>query len=306
MTDIAFIGTGTIGAPMAMRLLDAGHSLRVFDLSAEATRPHEDKGALRAASLREIAEQCTVVFLSLPGPKQIEAVMLGEGGLLAHGRPACTIVDLSTNAIALNRQLAAQASSQGMHYLDAPVSGGRVGALAGKLAVMVGGDRAAFDAVRYLIECFGENIFYMGAAGAGTLTKLINNQIFLAASVLVQEGFVMGVKAGMDPSAVLEVLKVSSAASVLGRAPLFLSRKFEQDIFSLAIAAKDLDVALASAQALGAQMPMTTAAAGVYQRALAEGLGAQDFYATVKVLEAAAGVTVPPLQKLPAAEPQAR
>ena len=299
MNDIGFVGTGTIGAPMAMRLLDAGHRLRVFDLNPQATRPHEEKGALRANALREIAEHCTVIFLSLPGPKQIESVMCGDDGLLAHGRPATTVIDLSTNAIALNRQLASQASSQAMHYLDAPVSGGRVGALAGKLAVMVGGDSAAFDAVRHLIACFGENIFYMGAAGAGTLTKLINNQIFLAASVLVQEGFVMGVKAGMDPSAVLEVLKVSSAASVLGRASLFLSRKFDQDIFSLAIAAKDLDVALASAEALGAQMPMTAAAAGVYQRALEQGLGAQDFYATVKVLEAAAGVSVPPLQKAP-------
>ncbi len=306
MKDIGFVGTGTIGAPMAMRLLDAGHRLRVYDLNIEATRPHEDKGALRAASLREIAEHCAVVFLSLPGPKQIEAVMLGADGLLAHARPACTIVDLSTNAIALNRQLASQASSQGMHYLDAPVSGGRVGAIAGKLAVMVGGDRAAFEAVRDLIACFGENIFYMGDAGAGTLTKLVNNQIFLAASVLVQEGFVMGVKAGMDPSALLEVFKVSSAASVLGRASLFLSRKFEQDIFSLAIAAKDIDVALASAAALGAQMPMTAAAAGVYQRALQQGLGAQDFYATVKVLEAAAGVTVPPLQKPPAPDKPTR
>ena len=137
----------------------------------------------------------------------------------------------------------------------------------------------------------------MGAAGAGTLSKLINSQIFLAASVLVQEGFVMGVKAGMDPSAVLEVLEVSSAASVPGRASLFLSRKFAQDIFSLAIVAKDIDVALASADA---QMPMTAAAAGGYQRALEQGLGAQDFYATVKVLEAAAGVSVPPLQKTPA------
>lgn len=306
MTDIGFVGTGTIGAPMAMRLLDGGHRLRVFDLSTQATRPHEDKGALRAASLREVADHCAVIFLSLPGPKQIETVMLGAGGLLAHGRPASTIIDLSTNAIALNRQLASQASRQGLHYLDAPVSGGRVGAIAGKLAVMVGGDRAAFEAVRHLIACFGENIFYMGAAGAGTLTKLVNNQIFLAASVLVQEGFVMGVKAGMDPSAVLEVLKVSSAASVLGRASLFLSRKFEQDIFSLAIAAKDIDVALASAQDLGVEMPMTTAAAGVYQRALAAGLGAEDFYATVKVLEGTAGVTVPPLQKPPAADPQTR
>lgn len=300
MSEIGFIGTGTIGGPMAMRLIDAGHALRVFDLSAAATRGHEHKGAKRAASVREIAEHCAVIFLSLPGPKQIEDVVLDAGGLLTHAPQGVTVIDLSTNGIALNRRIAEQAARQGVHYLDAPVSGGRVGAVAGKLAVMVGGDRAAFDATRHLIECFGENIFYMGDAGAGTLTKLINNQIFLAASVLVQEGFVMGVKAGMDPSAVLEVLKVSSAASVLGRASLFLSRKFDQDIFSLAIAAKDIDVALASAAALGAEMPMTTAASGIYQRAVAEGLGGQDFYATVKVLEAAAGVSVPPLKKPPA------
>ena len=300
MTEIGFIGTGTIGGPMAMRLIAAGHRLRVYDLNVEATRAHEEQGAQRAASVREIAENCVTIFLSLPGPTQIKEVVLGEDGLLAHGRSATTIIDLSTNAIALNREIAALADRQGMHYLDAPVSGGKVGATAGKLAVMVGGERIAFDAVRHLIACFGENIFYMGAAGAGTLTKLINNQIFLAASVLVQEGFVMGVKAGMDPSAVLEVLKVSSAAPVVARAPLFLSRKFESDLFALAIAAKDIEVALASAEALGAEMPMTQAASGVYQRAVAAGLSAQDFYATVKVLEATAGVTVPTLRKPPA------
>ncbi len=300
MSEIGFIGTGTIGAPMAMRLIDAGHALRVFDLSAEATRALEDKGANRAASVADIAARCDTIFLSLPGPKQIEAVVAGKNGLLATPKRGLTIVDLSTNAIDLNRRLAAQAATNGMHYLDAPVSGGRVGAIAGKLAVMVGGDHAAFDAVKPLIACFGENIFYMGEAGAGTLTKLINNQIFLAASVLVQEGFVMGAKAGMDPSAVLEVLKVSSAGPIVSRAALFLSRKFEQDIFSLAIAAKDVDVALASANALGAEMPLTTAASEIYQRALAQGLGGEDFYATVKVLEAAAGVNVPPLRKTPA------
>ena len=242
-----------------------------------------------------------MLFRSLPGTRPINEVVVGEHGLLGHERRGATIIDLSTNAIAPNREIAAKAKELGVHYLDAPVSGGRAGAVAGKLAVMVGGDRAAFDATRELIACFGENIFYMGEAGAGTLTKLINNQIFLAASVLVQEGFVMGVKAGMDPGEVLEVLKVSSAASVLGRASLFLSRKFDQDIFSLAIASKDIDVALASAADLGTEMPMTTAAAGVYQRAVAEGLGGQDFYATVKVLEAAAGVSVPPLKKPPAA-----
>ena len=298
MGATGFIGTGTIGSPMAMRLIDAGHALQVFDLNLEATRAHEDQGAQRAASLQALASDCTTLFLSLPGPQQIEQVMLGADGVLAHAAKGTTIIDLSTNAIALNRRIARDASARGMHYLDAPVSGGRVGAIAGKLAVMVGGERAAFDAVRELIACFGENIFYMGEAGAGTLTKLINNQIFLAASVLVQEGFVMGAKAGMDPATVLDVLKVSSAGSVVGRAGLFLSRKFDADIFALSIASKDIDVALASAQDLGVEMPMTTAAAAVYHRAVEQGLGAQDFYATLKVLEGAACAEVPVLRKL--------
>lgn len=297
MGATGFIGTGTIGSPMAMRLIDAGHALQVFDLSREATRAHENKGARRAASVKALAADCATVFLSLPGPPQIEQVMLATDGVLAHAAKGTTIIDLSTNAIALNRRIASDASARGIHYLDAPVSGGRVGAIAGKLAVMVGGDRAAFDAVRELIACFGENIFYMGQAGAGTLTKLINNQIFLAASVLVQEGFVMGAKAGMDPATVLDVLKVSSAGSVVGRAGLFLSRKFDADIFALSIASKDVDVALASAQDLGVEMPVTTAAATVYHNAIAQGLGAQDFYATIKVLESMAGTEVPVLRK---------
>ena len=200
MAATGFIGTGTIGGPMAMRLVGAGHALTVFDLDPQATRALEDQGATRAAAVADVAAECTTVFLSLPGPKQIEQVMFGADGVLAHARPGTIVVDLSTNAIALNRQIAERAATRGMHYLDAPVSGGRAGAIAGKLAVMVGGDQAAFITVRPLIACFGENIFHLGEAGAGTLTKLINNQIFLAASVLVQEGFVMGAKAGMDPN----------------------------------------------------------------------------------------------------------
>ncbi|MSR14063.1 MAG: NAD(P)-dependent oxidoreductase [Gammaproteobacteria bacterium] len=297
MSEIGFIGTGTIGGPMAERLIDPAHRLHVFDLNPFATRPHEAKGALRAAGVAEIAGICDTVFLSLPGPPQISEVVLGAEGLLAHAGALSTIIDLSTNSIALNREIAGIAHAKGIQYLDAPVSGGKVAAREGKLAVMVGGDQATFNAVRHLIECFGEHLFYMGPSGAGTLTKLVNNQIFLSASVLIQEGFVMGAKAGMDPTAILEVLKVSSAGSLLARAPLVLSRKFDMDVFALAIAAKDLEVALASAAAVGAEMPMTTAAAGVYQQALAAGLGTADFFATVKVLEAAAGVELPPLQK---------
>jgi 3-hydroxyisobutyrate dehydrogenase-like beta-hydroxyacid dehydrogenase len=297
MTDIGFIGTGTIGGPMASRLIACGHQLCVFDLDPAATQPQQAQGARRAASVAEIAQTCETVFLSLPGPPQISEVVQGTAGLLAHAGKLTTIVDLSTNAIELNRQLAALAAEKQIHYLDAPVSGGKVAARDGTLAVMVGGDPAAYEVVRPLIECIGQHVFYLGPSGAGTLTKLVNNQIFLCASVLIQEGFVMGAKAGMDPSAILKVLKVSSAGSLLARAPLVLSRKFDMDIFRLSIAAKDIEVALASADAVGAAMPMTRAASDIYQQALAKGLGAADFFATVKVLEALAGIELPSLAR---------
>ena len=299
---IGFIGTGTIGAPMALKLLEHKHALTVFDLNTNATQPHTEQGAVVAASIANIAASCSTVFLSLPGPAQIEEVVSGDNGLLNNAVALTTIIDLSTNSVALNRQIAEQAAAQNVDYLDAPVSGGKIAAQDGTLAVMVGGDETAFNNVRPLIECFGKNIFYLGPSGAGTLTKLVNNQIFLCASVLIQEGFVMGAKAGMDPSALMEVLKVSSAGPLMARAPLMLSRKFDLDVFALSIAAKDVGIAVESGRAVGAAMPMTEAAHAVYRQALEKGLGAEDFFATVKVLEDAAGVELPALKKPQAAK----
>jgi 3-hydroxyisobutyrate dehydrogenase-like beta-hydroxyacid dehydrogenase len=199
--------------------------------------------------------------------------------------------------MSLNRQIADLAATKYIRYLDAPVSGGKQAAHKGSLSVMIGGDENAFNDVKPLIECLGEHLFYMGPPGSGTLTKLINNQIFLSASVLIQEGIVMGAKAGMDPNDLLEVMQKSSAGPLLARAPLILSRNFDLNIFSLAIAAKDVGIALESAEELGATMPMTRAAHTVYTQALAEGLGNEDFFATVKVLEAAAGLQLPALRK---------
>ena len=294
MSSLGFIGVGTIGGPMAARLVGAGHALVVHDLAADAIARLVAGGARAADSVTALAQACEVVFLSLPGPPQVAAVM---DALLAAPGAVRTVVDLSTNALALNRELAARAAAQGIAYLDAPVSGGKVAAKDGTLAVMVGGDEAAFTLVKPLIECFAKHIFHLGASGAGTLAKLVNNQIFLCASVLIQEGFVMGAKAGMDPSTLLEVLKVSSAGSLVARAPLLLARRFEQDIFALSIAAKDVTLALESGAAVGASMPATAAALGVYREALAQGLGHEDFYATVKVLEQQAGITLPPLAR---------
>lgn len=297
MTTIGFIGTGTIGGPIAARLITSENTLLVYDARADATKTLEAKGACRAESIQEIAANCETVFLSLPGPAQIEAVVLGENGLLARKENLNTIIDLSTNAIALNRDIASQAAARDIDYLDAPVSGGKVAAQDGSLAIMVGGNEVAFSAARSLLEHFGENIFYLGPAGSGTLAKLINNQIFLSASVLIQEGFVMGAKAGMDPTDLMQVLKVSSAGALMKMAPLVLSRKFDLDVFALNIAAKDIAVALESADAVGASMPMTKAASGVYEQALASGFSQEDFYATVKILEGSAGIEVPALKK---------
>jgi 3-hydroxyisobutyrate dehydrogenase-like beta-hydroxyacid dehydrogenase len=199
--------------------------------------------------------------------------------------------------VSLNRRIAEAASQKSVAYLDAPVSGGKRAAQKGALAIMIGGDEAAYHTVQPLIECIGDHLFYMGPAGSGTLTKLVNNQIFLCSSVLIQEGFVMGAKAGMDPSALLDVLTASSAGPLMSRAPLFLSRKFDLDIFSLAIAAKDVSVALESGQDLDSPMPMTEAGLTVYRDALDSGLGDEDFFATVKVLERTADVEVPALRK---------
>jgi len=297
MSLIGFIGAGTIGGPIALKLLERQHPMMAFDIDSNALVALTEKGAQVAATVADLGRACSIVFLSLPGPPQIEQVVLGDDGLIEHLHAPATIIDLSTNSVSLNREIALAAETKGIRYLDAPVSGGKVAAQKGTLSVMVGGDEAAFNEVRPLIESFGEHIFHMGGSGSGTLTKLINNQIFLCASVLIQEGFVMGAKAGMDPSALLEVLKESSAGSLLARAPLLLSGRYDLDVFALSIATKDIGVALESAQTVGARMPLTEAAHGVYTEALAQGLGKEDFFATAKVLEAAAGIQLPPLKK---------
>ena len=293
--SIGFIGTGTIGAPISERLLACENKLYVFDSNTHASEALVSRGATPASSLHEIAENCATCFLSLPNPDAVTTVVRGDRGLLGSAEALETIVDLSTNTVALSRTLATEASRIGITYLDAPVSGGKLAARNGTLAVMVGGDETAYLAIRPLLECFGKHIFYMGLAGSGTSAKLVNNAIFLSASVLIQEAFIMGAKAGLDADTLLSVLQQSSAAPLLKRAALFLSRDFHQEIFALDIAAKDLSAAVASAQDLGVAAPTVTAALQIYNDAMSQGLAKHDFFATAQVLESVAGIELSPL-----------
>jgi 3-hydroxyisobutyrate dehydrogenase-like beta-hydroxyacid dehydrogenase len=290
---VGFVGTGTIGAPMAKRMIDAGHVLVVCDRVEAATAPLIAAGATRAASPREVAAACRVVFTSLPGPAQVDEVATGKDGLLEGTRAGDIHVDLSTSAFDAVRALAAREAAAGVQLVDAPVSGGVLGATQGTLTVMASGERSAFERVEPLLGAFGKNIFYLGESGNGTLSKLVNNAIFLCGGLLVQETFAMAAKAGLDPNRLLEVVQKSSGAAYAGMAKLLLGRGFDNAFFQLALAEKDVALALASAQGLGVPMPVIEAAHGTYARALAMGLGPKLFAATLLAVEDAAGVEVP-------------
>ncbi len=297
---VGFIGLGNMGRPIAGHLQRAGHQLAVFDVVPAAGAALVEAGANAAPDIATLAAASDVVFLSLPGPAEVDQVVSAVLADLAMGS---VVVDLSTNSVEGARAMADRGAAVGVAFVDAPVSGGRAGAEAGTLAVIVGGDGEAVERVRPLLETFSANVFHVGPSGAGALAKLVNNQIFLCASVLIQEGFVLGAKAGMDATALLEILKASSAGTVVGAANVFLTRNFDNVSFKLSIAEKDVAVALASARALGVAMPTTEAAHAVYLAAIDGGLGDKVFTATLRTLEERSGVEVARLARRPQASP---
>ena len=293
MATIGFIGTGNIGNPMARHLLEAGHQLVVFDLNPAATENLSERGAQRVESAREVAAACRVVFTSLPGPKEVEDTVRGADGLLAGAKAGDIHVDLSTNSVTAVKRMAETEAGAGVLYLDSPVTGGVAGAEAGTLTLLVSGDQLAYERAEPFMRAIGTNIFYLGETGSGTLVKLINNLIVLCAGQLMQEGLVMGAKAGLDPEKLADMLRLSTARPYIGLMPQVIGRRFDNPTFSLALAAKDVGLALETARDLAVPMPVTSAAHQTYLRALAAGLGAKSFLATLEALEAAANTVVP-------------
>jgi 3-hydroxyisobutyrate dehydrogenase-like beta-hydroxyacid dehydrogenase len=292
MSEIGLIGIGTMGRPIGQRLMDAGHDLTIYDVDRRAGETLVDAGARWADSPGEVARTCRIVFTSLPGPSEVEEAVTREDGILSAAEKGDVHVDLSTNSFDAVRRLHGIEAKAGVHLIDAPVSGGAVGAERGTLAVMASGDLAAFERVEPFLAAFSNNAFHLGEVGTGTLTKLVNNVIFLCGGVLVQEAFVLAAKAGLDAGQLLSVLKTSSASAYTSLAGLFLARDFDNAIFKLGIAEKDVALALESANNLGVPMPLTEAGHSVYRRACDAGLGNEVFYATLKTLEDAAGTQV--------------
>jgi 3-hydroxyisobutyrate dehydrogenase len=287
-----FIGTGNMGNPMARNLLRGGVELTVHDVRREACANLIELGAKWADSPKEVAQQSEVVFTSLPGPRQVDEVALAANGIYAGAGEGMVHVDLSSNSLSAVKRLAGLAAQQGLGFLDAPVSGGTAGAEAGTLSVMAGGEKATFDRVKPYFEKIGQNVFYLGEVGAGTLHKLTNNMLALGATLLLQEVMALGVKAGFDTQSLHSVWSVSSGRGQAALMANVLKRNWDNPFFSLALSAKDIGLCLEAARDLDVPMPVANAVGQWYTRSLVRGRGDKSWFATLATIEEDAGVDV--------------
>lgn len=294
MTRVTFVGVGTMGGPMARRVLDAGHELVVVDRDRAVATELEQAGAIWRDTVAEAATGAEVVLLSLPGPRQVEDVLVGEGGLLDAVGEGATIVDHTTNSLETVRRMAARCEARGVGFVDAPVSGGKSGASAGTLAVMVGGHDAHVERARPVLETFGDPVIHFGATGTGTTVKLVNNQVFLCGEIIFQEGLVLAAKAGIDPAQLVALLDRTGAGGAHVRnGDRVIGREFDGPGFALALAEKDVALALAAGRELSVPMPASAQAHQVFVEALAAGMGERRSFATLAMVERAADHEVP-------------
>ncbi|MGE3538513.1 MAG: NAD(P)-dependent oxidoreductase [Candidatus Tectimicrobiota bacterium] len=264
--DIGFIGVGNMGAGMANNLLKAGYTLTVNDVRRDAAGPLLEQGARWADTAKQVAMQSEITFTSLPGPPDVEAVALGAEGVLAGMKPGTVYIDLSSNSPTLVRRLHEIFRDKGVHMLDAPVSGGVIGARTGLLAVMVGGDEALYQRVKPVLDAIGDNVVYCGAIGAGSICKLVHNTISAITAQAIGELFTLGVKAGADPKALWETTRRGSfgrGAGGIHRLPdTWFSGEFDPDwekgFFAIKLMRKD--VGLATQLAREYNVPMALAA----------------------------------------------
>ena len=292
---IGFIGLGNMGGPMARNLIKAGHSLVVNDIDEAKTAEHREMGAEWAATPEDVARQAPVVLTSLPGPAEVEEVALGPQGLVLGLQPGSVYADLSTGSPTRVRQVAERIEAIGAHMLDAPVSGGTIGADAGTLAVMVGGDREVFEAVRPVFEAIGQGVSYVGPIGSGTVAKLVHNSISLTTRIVVQEGMALAVKAGVAPGVMLQVLRDAAFGkqTLLNQLPeVVFKGDFSTPRFTLSLAHKDVSLGQELAQEMGAPMELAAMAMRVQEEGISRGWGGYDNLATFMLAEERAGVEV--------------
>jgi 2-hydroxy-3-oxopropionate reductase len=287
---VGFVGLGIMGAYMAGNLLEAGHELVVHNRTRTKTEQLAQRGAKVADSPREVAETSDVVITMLPGPPEVEAVVAGEGGLLEGTRVGSLIVDMSTSSPLLARQLAHTARERGLGILDAPVSGGDIGARDGTLSIMVGGEEDDFERARSLFEVIGETVVHVGEAGAGQVVKACNQIVVGLVIEAVAEAMVLGTKAGVAPGRVFEVLSGGLASNKILEVK---GEKFSSHEFTpggkVEYHRKDLGIALAAGREYGVTLPVTALVEQMFGALEAKGRAGWDHSALITLIEEGSG-----------------
>jgi 2-hydroxymethylglutarate dehydrogenase len=284
-----------MGNPMAGNVLKAGFPMTVFDTHAPAMENLVEAGAHRAASAREAVERSEIVLTCLPASPDVEAAYLGPGGLVECARRGMVLVDLSSVLPSTPRKIEPRARERGVSFLEAPVSGGVSGARAATLAIMAGGDPEVLDRVRPVLRAIGPNIFHVGPAGAGNTVKAINNMMACVNSLAMMEGVAVGVKAGLDPMTVYEVVKASSGGSkALERiVTAIVPRNFEPG-FKVRLMNKDLETFNTIAKELHVPVSFANVAQRYQQAAMAAGLADQDTSVAMTIIERLAAIEPKP------------
>ena len=289
---VGFIGLGNMGNPMAWNLLKAGYELTIHDVRREAGQNLEDAGAQWVGNPKAVAAESEIVLTSLPGPREVESVVLGDEGVFAGLSGGLGYIDMSTNSPATVRRLAKIGDVQGFRVLDAPVSGGVFGARDATLTIFVGGAREDFERFQPLLQCMGENVVYMGSAGAGSITKLVNNTMMFINLMAACEGLAMGVEAGISPQALYEVITTSMGQSKALDTHVQLALKGETMSSSIESAAKDMHLGLELAKEMGTPSQLTSLVDAAFIQLCDAGLGQADQTEIVQEFMRQAGVDI--------------
>ncbi len=292
---VGFIGLGTMGASMAFNCLQGGNEMVVHDIRRELATQHLEAGAVWADSPREVAQASEIVFTSLPGPTEVEAVGLGEDGILEGMSEGKVYFDLSTSTPTLIRRIHEQAAARGIHVLDAPVSGGPRGAASRNLAIWVGGDKDVFDRCKPVLDSIGDKAHYVGPIGSGAIAKLVHNCTGYIVQAALAEVFTMGVKAGVEPLALWQAVRKGAQGrrgTFEGLAEHLLPGKFDPPDFALRLARKDVDLAVGVGREYDVPMRLAQLTLQEMTEALNRGWGHRDSRVAMLLQEERAGVEV--------------
>ena len=290
---LGFIGLGIMGKPMAQNLLKAGFPLVVFNRSRGPVEDLVKEGASPAESAKGVAERVEVIITMLPDSPDVKEVVLGKDGVIQGLKAGSVVMDMSSINPLVTQEIAQKLKEKGVEMLDAPVSGGEVGAVQGTLAIMVGGEKRVFDDCIEILKAMGKNIVHVGAIGAGGYVKLVNQIIVALNIAAVGEAFTLGAKAGLDPQTVYQAIRGGLAGSAVldAKAPMIFQRNFKPG-FKIKLHHKDLHNALSTAKDLGIPLPLSSLVQQILVSLMVEGKGEEDHSALANFFERMAKVEI--------------